>query len=159
MIASAFLKAPLKTPDGREEDESDLDVAAFSKAIEAALLDIFTATPILKTAWQNAKPIALGSWARHELCPKSDLDLLFVGEEAAAAEITRMAQEAGIKIRSRIPESRADWTVGVEAFDVLSLFYARPLTALAQTAYDDQLSKLRGKLKTLRRGYFTAIKK
>ncbi len=157
-LAQQFLHAPSSPPKGKEEDGGDIDIESFSKAIETDLLKIFTATEELKTAWQKSLPIALGSWARSELSPKSDLDLLFAGDESAAAEITMMAQEAGIKIRGRVPESKDDWTIGVEAFDVLALLYARPLTNEASVALAAQLAKLKVRLKGLRRGYFAALK-
>lgn len=158
-LAAMYLKPPAQAPDGHEEDASGLEILHFEVALERALISRFTANHELKSAWQAAKPIALGSWARSELCPKSDLDILFVGNETAAATITRHAQEAGIKIRSRIPEDLGDWTKGVEAFDVLALLSAKPLTEEAAESYEAQLLKLRGKLKKLRRGYFGAIRK
>ncbi len=72
------------------------------------------------------KPILLGSWARHELCPKSDIDLLFVGDEGKVKEFTSTAIRSGLKLRARTPEDLNDWTVGVDAFDVLALQSALP---------------------------------
>src|SRR5689334_20334433 len=71
------------------------------------------------------KPILLGSWSRHELCPKSDIDMLFAGDEAKIHEFTSNAFKDGLKLRARTPENRADWTVGVDPFDVLALQAAR----------------------------------
>lgn len=157
-LAETYLKPPASPPDGKEEAGVDLDPTPFSSAIEQALIESFTATDEAKSDWLKSKPIALGSWARGQLCPKSDLDLLFAGDETAAALVTRRSQEAGIKIRSRIPESAKDWTKGVEAFDVLALLSAKPLTESATTAFEEQMSLLSPRLPKLRRGYFSALK-
>lgn len=157
-IADRCLKPPNVPPDGSEEEAADLDLDAFSAALESALVESFQQTPELREAWTKAKPIALGSWARGELCPKSDLDMLFVGDETAAGMITRFSQEAGIKIRSRVPENLEDWTVGVEPFDVLALLRAKPLTEEAAVAYEAELTRLKPHLKKLRRTYFAALR-
>src|SRR5262245_530842 len=44
-------------------------------------------------------PVLLGSWARHELCPKSDIDLLFVGEEGRVKDYVANAYSDGLKLR------------------------------------------------------------
>ena len=158
-LARLNLKAPKSPPDGREEDEKDLDLSAFEAALETALVQSFTDTPAKLRDWELAMPIALGSWARGELCPKSDLDLVFAGDEEAASRVTRVAQEAGLKIRSRVPEDASDWTVGVEAFDVLALLKAKPLTEEAGRKYLEQLEVLKPRLKKSRRAYYAALKK
>lgn len=158
-LAREHLRPPKLAPDGHEEQAADLELASFQVAVHEALIESFAATPEMREAWERAKPIALGSWARGELCPKSDLDLLFVGDEAAAATITRLAQEAGIKIRSRVPEDYEDWTKGVEAFDVLALLMAKPLTTAARLEFEMQVEKLKPRIKTLRRGYLSTLKK
>ncbi|CAN5648323.1 bifunctional uridylyltransferase/uridylyl-removing protein GlnD [soil metagenome] len=157
-IARVHLKRPAAPPDGKEEFPETLDCSSFSRAVEAALIESFTNDAESKQAWEKAKPIALGSWARGQLCPKSDLDLLFVGDEEAAALVTRRSQEAGIKIRSRVPEDFDDWTKGVEAFDVLALLAAKPLTASAHEAFEAQMTNLKPRLAKLRRGYFSKLK-
>jgi [protein-PII] uridylyltransferase len=83
--------------------------------------------------WKESKAIRLGSWARGELTPKSDVDLLLLGDEADVREFVATAQKSGIKIRSRLPENPADWTVGVEPFDVLALLHAK--------AFDDSVAE------------------
>lgn len=76
------------------------------------------------------KPILLGSWSRHELTPKSDIDLLFAGSEADVKDFVDKAFRAGLKLRSRIPQDAKDWTVGVEPFDVLALNSAEALFSM-----------------------------
>lgn len=79
-------------------------------------------------AWEDSCPILLGSWARDELCPKSDIDILFVGPEHRVRELVTEANEEGLKLRYRVPENMKDWTVGVAEFDILALLKARALT-------------------------------
>ncbi|MGZ6480075.1 MAG: [protein-PII] uridylyltransferase family protein, partial [Bdellovibrionales bacterium] len=71
------------------------------------------------------KPVLLGSWARHELSPKSDIDLLFAGEESQVKEFIAKAFRDGLKLRARTPKDPADWSQGVEPFDVLALKVAK----------------------------------
>ena len=137
---------PSKPPTGDEEDFETLDYERFANALEGAILDRLLSTDELKAQWQKAQPVALGSWARRELTPKSDLDLLFLGDAEAAAQITRHAQEAGLPIRSRIPESYDDLTVGVETFDVLALLTARGLTEQSQGLFMKALDAVVEKL-------------
>lgn len=92
--------------------------------------------------WVEAKPVLLGSWARGELCPKSDVDLLLTGDEAAAAKLVSQAQSQGIKIRSRLPEDHSDWSAGVEPFDVLALHSARACSPEAAAELERQKERL-----------------
>lgn len=68
------------------------------------------------------EPVKLGSWARHELCPKSDIDLLFLGPEEKVKEFVGTAFRQGLKLRARTPEDKEDLSKGVEPFDVLALY-------------------------------------
>ncbi len=74
--------------------------------------------------WSESIPLRLGSWARGELCSKSDIDILFLGPEEAVGEVVADLQRTGFKIRARVPQDRSDWTVGVDSFDVLSLLFS-----------------------------------
>ena len=87
-----------------------------------SLLKLFESLP----AWREARPVRLGSWARDELCPKSDIDLLFFGPEASTQKFVGEVQKLGLKIRARVPLSKEDWTVGVESFDIMALLLAQP---------------------------------
>ena len=87
-------------------------------------------------------PVVLGSWARHELCPKSDIDLVLTGPEDFQAEFVARAFEAGLKLRARAPADPKDWTVGVEAFDILALNAVRdrfPETCASVLRYRRQI--------------------
>lgn len=105
----------------------NLDTAAekISLFLEEKLLEKLRGHPL----WEHVEPIALGSLSRHELCLKSDLDLLFVGEESKVLEFVQHFDKQGIKLRYRVPEDPKDWTVGVKPFDVLALSQAVPLVA------------------------------
>lgn len=78
--------------------------------------------------WHETHPIMLGSWARGELSPKSDIDVLFCGDEKIVKSFVDRVQESGLKLRYRMPHNPEDWTENVEAFDILALLKARPLT-------------------------------
>lgn len=104
---------------------ADVTTAAekISLFLEQKLLQKLKGHPL----WEASQPIALGSLSRHELCLKSDLDLLFVGEEAKVLEFVQHFDKQGIKLRYRVPEDPRDWTAGVKPFDVLALSQAVPL--------------------------------
>lgn len=141
-LANKYLKPPIEVPNGDESKASSLMYEDFAIHLEAEVLKRLTATEELQAAWKAALPIALGSFARHELTPKSDLDILFAGSEESAGLITGAAMEAGINIRSRVPEDRTDWSVGVETFDVLALLAARPLVEGAEVLLRQQIEKV-----------------
>ena len=101
------------------------------------------------------EPVLLGSWSRHELCPKSDIDLLFAGPESEVKEFIGKAFRAGLKLRARVPEEMSDWSVGVEPFDVLALKAAVGFTAPAE----EKLKGQRTLAQSLRREILAAIRK
>jgi [protein-PII] uridylyltransferase len=80
--------------------------------------------------WREARPIALGSWARDELCPKSDIDMIFCGPQEVVQKYVGQIQARGLRLRSRVPEDDTDWTIGVQAFDILAILQGR--------AFDDE---------------------
>ena len=107
---------PPKAPDGDEEN-SHFGARAFSQRLIQKIEKEFAAHPL----WLKTVPIALGSWARGEICAGSDLDLLFLGSDQDVASFVSDFQKRGVKIRSRLPQDRGDWSVGVKAFDVIAL--------------------------------------
>ncbi|MCX7977983.1 MAG: HD domain-containing protein [Bdellovibrionaceae bacterium] len=72
----------------------------------------------------NTGIVLLGSAARGEICPSSDLDLILM-PTGASQDLVRRGLEQGIKIRARTPEDPDDWRVGVLPFDQLALLDAR----------------------------------
>lgn len=157
-LAQQYLSPPSRVPDGQEDTAATLDLSAFTSALESSIIAFFTEDEASASAWMRSRPVALGSWARGELTPKSDLDLFFIGDEKASAEVTRRAQEAGIKIRSRTPQDPEDWTKGVEAFDVLALLVAKPLTEEAAAFFAPGLLKVKAQLKKSRRRVFKTLR-
>ena len=138
----ALLIAP-PTPFG-EEKASELGARKFSEILIKNIEEKFSKHPL----WFKSQPIALGSWARGELCACSDLDLLFLGEENVVADFVSDIQKMGFKIRSRLPQNHLDWTEGVEAFDVLALLEAKSFTTEAAESLSKQtdLIRKRGKV-------------
>jgi len=158
-LADRFLLAPNLVPDGDEEKSSTLLYEPFAIAIENEVLKRLTPTKELQLAWSESLPVALGSWARRELTPKSDLDILFAGSETAAGLVTKAAMEAGIGIRSRIPADQDDWSVGVEMFDVLALLTARPLVEASGPLLSEQIKKIEAGLRSKRLKILTALRR
>lgn len=109
--------------------------------------------------WSEAGAIRLGSWARGELCPCSDVDLLFVGEEAAAASVMAEAQRRGLKIRARLPEDPKDWTVGVLPFDILALLSAQAFEPTVASLLLDQQSQILRQDQVVKKKILSAIQK
>ncbi|MBK7842804.1 MAG: nucleotidyltransferase domain-containing protein [Bdellovibrionales bacterium] len=77
--------------------------------------------------WEEIGAVALGSWARGELSPRSDIDVLLVGDESKILSFVTKLTSEGVKLRYRVPEDIQDWTVGVEPFDVLAVLHGRAL--------------------------------
>lgn len=121
LAASEKLTAPARAPNG--DETQSLPGPEFSLELQSRLLKRLGAHP----SWAKAGPIALGSWSRDELSPKSDIDLLFTGDEAEVSQLVTDFSKQGLKLRYRMPEDPSDWTVGVEPFDWLALINARPL--------------------------------
>ncbi len=98
-------------------------------------------------SFEKTRPIFLGSMGREELCPYSDLDLLFLGEESAVKSWMTWAQESGLKVRARVPQNLEDWSEGVEAFDVISLMDGRAFHEADQHLIEAQKKQLKKKWK------------
>lgn len=96
--------------------------------------------------FHKLKPVWLGSYSRHELSPKSDIDLLFAAENAEDEENVRQfvekAFKSGLKLRSRTPENPSDWSQGVEPFDILALFSAKAASPEAEALLEAQEPKI-----------------
>ncbi len=137
---------PPKAPDG-EEENFHFGARAFSQLLIQKIEKDFAAHPL----WLKAEPIALGSWARGELCAGSDLDLLFLGDEEIVAQFVTDFQKRGVKIRSRVPQERRDWSIGVEAFDVIALLDGKAFTKNGSSELIGQIQMIEAKGRTYAR--------
>lgn len=148
-----LLSPPLMTPDGDVRQVFCFSSESFSHWLGAQLEERLQAIP----GWREAHPIMLGSWARGELSPKSDIDILFCGSEENVKSFVDQVQESGLKLRYRMPHNTEDWTENVEAFDILALLKARPLTPEGAKKLFEQQKKIWAKKKHFRRILLKAV--
>lgn len=152
--AKEVLTPPLMTPDGDVRQVFCFSADSFSNWLGARLEDSFKNSP----NWEGCHPVILGSWARGELSPKSDIDVLFCGDEGKVKKFVDEVQEKGLKLRYRMPHNPEDWTENVEAFDILALLKAKPRTPQAAQKLFEQQKKIWAKKKYYRRVLLNAIK-
>lgn len=111
---------------GRVEQGIEDGALLWSARLKTEILKIFnTQAP----SFLASEPLMVGSLARGELCPGSDLDFVFLGPEERVQEFVGWAQQKGLKLRSRVPENHEDLAQGVELWDHLSLLDGEALTA------------------------------
>lgn len=122
--ASASLQKPPFALSGALHGKNEWPSTALAESLKSDLEEKWKLDP----DFIAAGPIWIGSAARGELCPRSDLDLIFCGDEAAVGRFVRRQQEAGLRVRSRVPEDPADWSVGVDIPDLMALLEAIPVT-------------------------------
>lgn len=152
--AREILTPPLMVPDGDVRQAFCFSSENFSHWLGVKLEERLQSIP----GWREVHPIMLGSWARGELSPKSDIDVLFCGEESKVKAYVDQVQESGLKLRYRMPQDLEDWTKNVEAFDILSLLKARPLTPEGAQKLFEQQKKIWAKKNHFRRILLKAVK-
>lgn len=152
--AQGVLSPPLTTPDGNVRQVFSFSNDSFSGWLGTSLETLFKSWP----DWEPSHPVILGSWARGELSPKSDIDVLFCGSEEHVKKLVERAQEGGLKLRYRMPQNPDDWTENVEPFDILALLKARPCTPEAARRLYEQQKNIWSKKKHFRRILLKAIR-
>lgn len=95
-------------------------------------------------SYNRLQIFGMGSVARQELCPQSDIDLLIIGPEVRIKEFMQNSFDVGLKIRARTFTDTKDIFEGAEVFDLLSLSQLFPFTTEAHSslsAINDSVSK------------------
>ena len=115
--------------------------SSLSQWIEGRLVEQLAKHPL----WVQALPVATGSWARGELCPRSDLDIVFLGQEDVVLSLVQDFLSRQWPLRYRVPLDPEDWTQGVEAQDILAIPYARALVPEAESLLVEQQKRLKAK--------------
>ncbi|MFM6927560.1 MAG: ACT domain-containing protein [Bdellovibrio sp.] len=152
--AQEILNPPLMTPDGDVRQVFCFSAENFSFWLGTKLEELLKKNP----EWRECHPIILGSWARSELSPKSDIDLLFCGDENKTKELVDDLNKQGLKLRYRMPQNPEDWTEGVEAFDILALLKGKPLTPEGAKRLYEQQKQIWSKKKLYRRILLKAVR-
>lgn len=94
--------------------------------------------------FEKLQIFGLGSLARQELCPKSDIDLLILGDTESTKRFMQAALESGLQIRARTFEDADSVLEGAEVFDVLSMsqLYTFPSKAVVAGKTAEQSAQL-----------------
>jgi [protein-PII] uridylyltransferase len=154
--ARARLIPPRSPPSGK------LSESVWSDIIPKAPLNIWLGDLLYEkmsshSDWTAARPIIVGSWQRQELCPKSDIDILFTGDERAIKSLVQDFLKNGIKLRARTPKDAGDWFAGVEVFDQLALLSAKVAEPSVLKEYQSQRSEFLKKNPKFRQTVLRAI--
>lgn len=152
--AQEVVMPPLMTPDGDVRQVFCFSSGNFSLWLGDRLEEVFKS----REEWKECHPIIMGSWARGELSPKSDIDVLFCGAEDKVKHFVDRLQEQGLKLRYRMPQNPEDWTENVQAFDILALLKARPWTPEAAQKLYEQQRRIWSRKNHFRRSLLKAVK-
>jgi [protein-PII] uridylyltransferase len=147
LTAAEVLLPPVVAPSGDLLEGQPFPAQDFSSWLNLLIESRLRTNPL----WVNSHPIAIGSWGRGELCPHSDLDVVFCGEESVVAELTAQLEKEDLPIKFRYPKNKEDWSEGGNVFETNALFWAKPFTKEAAIALQAQKKKIFKNKKSFRK--------
>lgn len=152
--AEKKLQPPIAKPNGQVQLDHSLSSALdFSSWLSLKVENRLSEVP----GWEKSAPIAIGSWGRGELCPGSDLDVIFCGETKSIEKVVRQVESLGMKFRYRVPDDLNDWTKNVEVLEINALFTGKAFTQEGADKLQHQKELILKKTKSFRRKLLQGI--
>lgn len=138
LIAGAL--SAFKTPSERVSGKLRPEIFASTKEVTEKISEIWLTELSKDPRFMKGDPVLLGSWAKGQLLPKSDLDFGFFSDTEDTRALLRELQKLPFQVRGRILDEKeiAKWPVP----ERLSFLEAKPLTEEATRRSADIKNKI-----------------